>query len=137
MTKTYPLLTLFFFNLLLLDGQCRPQSGQQPSQPQAGSPLDPDDINNGGNSNNISGIISRRGWRGEWRRTDPGTVYSYIWKSSDQPLGECGDVQVIVIFFFFKGGGLIKNDEKYNASPREWGKKTRSLCTRATYDNLR
>jgi len=67
------------------DGNCRPQSGQT-SQPQAGSPLDP---NNNNNSN--SGIISRRGWRGEWRRTDPGTVYSYIWKSSDQPLGEFND----------------------------------------------
>jgi len=40
-----------------------------------------------GNNNNNS-AISRRGWRGEWRRTDPGTVYSSIWKSSDQPLGE-------------------------------------------------
>jgi len=43
---------------------------------------------NNNNNNNNNSAISRRGWRGEWRRTDPGTVYSYIWKSSDQPLGE-------------------------------------------------
>jgi len=66
---------------MIADGDCRPQSGQT-SQPQAGPPLDPN------NNNNNSGIVSRRGWRGEWRRTDPGTVYSYIWKSSDQPLGK-------------------------------------------------
>ncbi|VVC45311.1 Hypothetical protein CINCED_3A000064 [Cinara cedri] len=69
------------------DGDCRPQSGQ-PSQPQAGSPLDSNGLNNSNNLNNNMSGVSRRGWRGEWRRTDPGTVYSYIWKSSDQPLGK-------------------------------------------------
>ncbi|XP_025407759.1 uncharacterized protein LOC112681694 [Sipha flava] len=87
--KTMPymihvLLILILITVINNCGECRPQSGQ-PSQPQAGSPLDPNDTSNGGGNNSA---ISRRGWRGEWRRTDPGTVYSYIWKSSDQPLGK-------------------------------------------------
>ncbi|CAH1736237.1 uncharacterized protein LOC114121243 [Aphis gossypii] len=70
-------------------GNCRPQTGQPASQPQAGSPLDSSIGNNNNNNiNNNNSAISRRGWRGEWRRTDPGTVYSSIWKSSDQPLGK-------------------------------------------------
>lgn len=97
-TYLYFLLYCHFFKIanyiisylyLLADGNCRPQTGQPASQPQAGSPLDSSIGNNNNNNiNNNNSAISRRGWRGEWRRTDPGTVYSSIWKSSDQPLGK-------------------------------------------------
>ncbi|VVC45310.1 Hypothetical protein CINCED_3A000064 [Cinara cedri] len=83
----HTLLILIFITVNNNYGDCRPQSGQ-PSQPQAGSPLDSNGLNNSNNLNNNMSGVSRRGWRGEWRRTDPGTVYSYIWKSSDQPLGK-------------------------------------------------